>query len=176
MQCPSNTTTALSGHAYIGRCLRLHLLTPASFQRKPRLGCTLRVKGVRRRPLSRNVSIHQHCSIDLLGRNWQRHLLVCLGTFYDLHLFLVVVFTRLFVSDVIADLHLLFNQVLGLDKRTNELFSLFFLQMAHFVLMDYICNLELLFLCLQFVLLVNQFLSQDALFVVQVEEDTKVFG
>ena len=41
--------------------------------------------------------------------------------------------------------------------------------------MDYICNLELLFLCLQFVLLVNQFLSQDALFVVEVEEDTQVF-
>ena len=42
--------------------------------------------------------------------------------------------------------------------------------------MNYICNLELLFLCLQFVLLVNQFLSQDALFVVEVEEDTQVFG
>lgn len=131
---------------------------------------------MRGRPLSRNVSIQKHCSVNLFSRDWQRHLLVCLCTFDDLHLFLVVVFACLFVSDVVADLHLLFNQVLGLDKRPNELFSLFFLQMAHFVLMNYICNLELLFLCLQFVLLVNQFLSQDALFVVEVEEDTQVFG
>ena len=69
---------------------------------------------------------------------------------------------------MVAYFHLLFNKVLGLDKRADKFVALFALQMAHLVLVYYISDLQLLFFSLELVLLVNKFLPQDALFIIQV--------
>jgi hypothetical protein len=82
----------------------------------------------------------------------------------------------LFVSNVITDLHLLLDQVLRLHEGANELVPLFFLQITHLVLMDYIGNFELLFLRLKLVLLVNQLLSENSLLVVKVQEHAQIFS
>ena len=80
----------------------------------------------------------------------------------------------LFVTDVITDLHLLFNQVLRLDERPNELFSLLSLQVSDLVLMDNIGFFELPLLGLQFMLLVNELLPENPLLIVQVKEHAQV--
>jgi hypothetical protein len=72
---------------------------------------------------------------------------------------------------VISNFHLLLYKVLRLDERANELFTLLSLQVPHLVLVYYTGNFELLLLCLEFVLLVDQLLPQDALLVIQVQED-----
>ena len=73
---------------------------------------------------------------------------------------------------MITHFHLLLDQVLSLDERTNKLVSLFSLKVAHFILVNNVGNLELLFLSLKLVLLVNKFLSLDALLIVQIQEYT----
>ena len=80
----------------------------------------------------------------------------------------------LFVTDVITNLHLLFNQVLRLDERSNELFSLLSLQVSDLVLMDNICFLELPLLGLQLMLLVNELLPENPLLIVQVKKHAQV--
>ena len=72
----------------------------------------------------------------------------------------------LFVTDVITDLHLLFNQVLRLDERPNELFSLLSFQVSDLVLMDNIGFLELPLLGLQLMLLVNELLPENPLLII----------
>ena len=61
----------------------------------------------------------------------------------------------LLVANVVTDLHLLLDQVLGLNERANELVSLLTLQDPDFVLMHHVGLLELLFLGLELVLLVD---------------------
>ena len=103
--------------------------------------------------------------------------MVALLVHFDiLYLFLVNIFHLLLVSNVVANFHLLFNEVLSLDERAYELFSLFTLQVSYFVLVNYICNLELLFLSLQLMLLVHELLPQDTFLIIEVEEDAQVFG
>ena len=80
----------------------------------------------------------------------------------------------LFVTDVITNLHLLFNQVLRLDERPNELFSFLSLQVSDLVLMDNIGFLELPLLGLQLMLLVNEFLPENPLLIIQVKEHAQV--
>lgn len=77
----------------------------------------------------------------------------------------------LLVTNVVTDLHLLLDQVLGLNERANELVSLLTFQDPDFVLMHHVGLLELLFLGLKLVLLVDQFLAKDSFLVIQVEED-----
>ena len=77
----------------------------------------------------------------------------------------------LLVTNVVTDLHLLLDQVLGLNERANELVSLLTFQDPDFVLMHHVSLLELLFLGLELMLLVDQFLAQDSFLVIQVEED-----
>ena len=72
----------------------------------------------------------------------------------------------LFVTDVITDLHLLFNQVLRLDERPNKLFSLLSFQVSDLVLMDNIGFLKLPLFGLQFMLLINELLPENPLFIV----------
>lgn len=60
---------------------------------------------------------------------------------------------------MITHFHLLLDQVLSLDERTNKLVSFFSLKVAHFILVNNVGNLELLFLSLKLVLLVDKFLS-----------------
>ena len=105
-----------------------------------------------------------------------RDLVICLRILNSQHLLLVLVFHVLLVSDVITDLHLLLDQVLRLDEGANELVPLFFLQITHLVLMDYIGNLKLLFLRLKLVLLVYQLLSENSLLVIKVQEHAQVFS
>ena len=75
---------------------------------------------------------------------------------------------------MVANLHLLFDQVFGLNKCPNKLFSLLALEMAYLVLMDNVCNFELLFFGLELMLLVHQLLSQDALLVIEVEKHAQI--
>ena len=77
---------------------------------------------------------------------------------------------------MVANFHLLFNEILCLNEGAYELFSLFTLQVSYFVLVNYICNLELLFLSLQLMLLVHELLPQDTFLIIEVEEDAQVFG
>lgn len=91
-------------------------------------------------------------------------------------LLLVNVFHVFLVSDMVTDLHLLLNQVLRLDERANELLALLSLEVAHFILVHDIGDLELLLSGLELVLLVDKFLSQDALLVIEVEEHTEILG
>ena len=75
---------------------------------------------------------------------------------------------------MVSNLHLLLNQVLCLCKRSNELFSLLSFQLFNLILMYNIRNLKLLLFCCQLLLLIDQFLSQDAFFIVEVKEDWEV--
>lgn len=93
-----------------------------------------------------------------------------------MYLFLVDVFHVFFVSDVVTDLHLLLDQVFRLNESANELLALLSLEVAHFILVYDIGDLELLFSGLELVLLVDEFLSQDALLVIEIEEDTEILG
>ena len=103
--------------------------------------------------------------------------MVALLVHFDiLYLLLVNIFYLLLVSNVVANFHLLFNEVLSLDEGTDELLSLFALQVSNFVLVNYIGNLELLFLSLQLMLLVHELLSQDTFLIIEVEEDAKVLS
>ena len=72
----------------------------------------------------------------------------------------------LLVTNVVTDLHLLLDQVLGLNERANELVSLLTFQDPDFVLMHHVSLLELLFLGLELMLLVDQFLAQDSFLVI----------
>ena len=99
--------------------------------------------------------------------------MVALLVHFDiLYLLLVNVFNLLLVSNVIANFHLLFNEVLSLDEGAYKFFSLFSLQVSYFVLVNYICDLELLFLGLQLMLLVHELLPQDTFLIIEVEEYT----
>ena len=80
----------------------------------------------------------------------------------------------LFVTDVVTNLHLLFNQVFRLDERPNELFSLLSFQVSDLVLMDNISFLELPLLGLQLMLLINELLPENPLLIVQVKEHAQV--
>ena len=75
---------------------------------------------------------------------------------------------------MVTDLHLLFNKVLGLDERANELVALLALQVPHLRLVNDVGDLELLFLRRHLVLLIDELLTQDPLFVVKVEEHAEV--
>ena len=77
----------------------------------------------------------------------------------------------LLVTNVVTNLHLLFYQVLGLNERANELVSLLTFQEPDLVLMNYIGLLELLFLGLKLMLLVNELLAEDSFLIIQIEED-----
>ena len=77
----------------------------------------------------------------------------------------------LLVTNVVANLHLLFYQVLGLNEGADELVSLFAFQEPDLVLMNYIGLLELLFLGLKLMLLVNELLAEDPFLIIQIEED-----
>ena len=77
----------------------------------------------------------------------------------------------LLVTNVVTNLHLLFYQVLGLNEGANELVSLFTFQEPDLVLMNYIGLLELLFLGLKLMLLVNELLAEDPFLIIQIEED-----
>ena len=77
----------------------------------------------------------------------------------------------LLVTNVVTDLHLLLDQVLGLNERANELVSLLTFQEPDLVLMNYIGLLELLFLGLKLMLLVNELLAEDSFLIIQIEED-----
>ena len=75
---------------------------------------------------------------------------------------------------MVTNLHLLFNQILGLDKSAHKLFSFFALQMTNLVLVDDIGDFELFLFCLQLMLLVNELLAKDSFLVVEVEEHAQV--
>ena len=77
----------------------------------------------------------------------------------------------LLVTNVVTNLHLLLDQVLGLNERANELVSLFTFQEPDLVLMNHIGLLELLFLGLKLMLLVNELLAEDSFLIIQIEED-----
>lgn len=103
--------------------------------------------------------------------------MVALLVHFDiLYLLLVHLFHLLLVSNMVAYFHLLFNEVLSLDKGAYELISLFALQVSNFILVNYIGNLELLFLSLQLMLLVHELLPQDTFLIIEVEEDAQVLG
>lgn len=72
-----------------------------------------------------------------------------------MNLLLVSVLDVLLVTNVVTDLHLLLDQVLGLNERANELVSLLTFQDPDLVLMHHVGLLELLFLGLKLVLLVD---------------------
>lgn len=90
------------------------------------------------------------------------------------HLLLVVLCHVLFVSDKHSDLHLFLDQVLGLCKIPNEFLPLHLLEHSDLVLVDNIGPLQRFFLVLQLALFIGQLLSEQALFVVQVEEHLEV--
>ena len=96
------------------------------------------------------------------------------GVFDDLDLLFVAILDVFLVTNVVTDLHLLFNQVLGLNKRANKVVSFLTFEMSDLVLMDNVGNFELLFFSLKLVLLIYKFLPQNALLVVQVEEDRQI--
>ena len=132
------------------------------------------VERIRGRSLSGHVLVKIQHATELLSLN--RDLVICFSVLDSCHLLLVLVFHMLLVSDVITDLHLFLNQVLSLDKRANELVPLFFLQITHLVLMNYIGNLKLFLFSLKLMLLIHQLLSQDSLFVIKIQEDTQILS
>ena len=73
--------------------------------------------------------------------------------------------------NVVADLHLSFNQVLCLSKRTHKLLPLFALQVAHFLFLHYAGHPQLLLLVLKLLLLLHKLLSENLFFIVKVHED-----
>ena len=86
-------------------------------------------------------------------------------------LLLVGVLGVLLVTNVVTNLHLLLDQVLGLNERANELVSLLTFQDPNLVLMHHVGLLKLLFFSLKLVLLVDEFLAKYSFLIIQVEED-----
>ena len=86
-------------------------------------------------------------------------------------LLLVGVLGVLLVTNVVTNLHLLLDQVLGLNERANELVSLLTFQDPNLVLMHHVGLLKLLFFSLKLVLLVDELLAKDSFLIIQVEED-----
>ena len=75
------------------------------------------------------------------------------------------------VTNVVTNLHLLLDQVLGLNERANELVSLLTFQDPNLVLMHHVGLLKLLFFSLKLVLLVDELLAKYSFLIIQVEED-----
>ena len=92
-----------------------------------------------------------------------------------MNLLLVDVLHVLLVTNVVTNLHLLLDQVLGLNERANELVSFLTLQDPNLVLVHHVGLLKLLFLGLKFVLLVDELLAKDSFLIIQVEEDAQIF-
>ena len=86
-------------------------------------------------------------------------------------LLLVGVLGVLLVTNVVTNLHLLLDQVLGLNERANELVSLLTFQDPNLVLMHHVSLLKLLFFSLKLVLLVDELLAKYSFLIIQVEED-----
>ena len=86
-------------------------------------------------------------------------------------LLLVGVLGVLLVTNVVTNLHLLLDQVLGLNERANELVSLLTFQDPNLVLMHHVGLLKLLFFSLKLVLLVDELLAKYSFLIIQVEED-----
>ena len=80
----------------------------------------------------------------------------------------------LLIADVVADLHLLLDEVFRLDERADELLALFPLKITNLVLVDDIGNFELFLFGLELSLLVDELLSEYALLVVQVQEHAQI--
>lgn len=101
----------------------------------------------------------------------QRHLLIASDVLDAMDTSLVFFFDSLLFADVVANFHLFFDQIFGLGKGADELFTFFTLENTDFLLVNYVGDFKLLFLMLQFVLFVDKLLTQNAFFIVQIQED-----
>ena len=77
---------------------------------------------------------------------------------------------------MITDLHLLLDQILGLDERADEFITLFTFQVPNLGLMHSVGLLQLLLSIVQLSLFVDEFLAEDTLLIIEVKEDAQVFG
>lgn len=79
-----------------------------------------------------------------------------------------------FHLQVVAHLHLVFNQILCLGEVTNKLLTFFTSQVADPCFVNDARNLQLFLLELQFFLLVEKFLTEYFFFLVQIDENFKI--
>lgn len=123
----------------------------------------------------RIIHVELEATVDLCLER-QRHLLIASDILDAMDTPLVFFFDSLLLADVVANLHLFFDQILGLDKGADELFTFFALENADLLLVNYVGDFKLLFFMLKFVLFVDKLLTQNALFIVQVQEDIQVLA
>ena len=79
-----------------------------------------------------------------------------------------------FHLQVVAHLHLVFNQILCLGEVTNKLLTFFTSQVADPCFVNDARNLQLFLLVLKFFLLVEKFLTEYFFFLVQIDENFKI--
>lgn len=92
----------------------------------------------------------------------------------DRDFLLILVELDFLVSDKITEFHLLLNEILGLSEGPNELLTLLFLHIVHFLLMLDANSPEVLLFELQLNLLLAELLPQTLLLLVQVQEDLNI--